>query len=111
MNQHTLWHTPPKAKHTDPETSHQAARSVGPWEAKQIAILTLFRNFGQDGFTNEKLVEAYRDLGMGLPWQSDSGIRSRKAELVKQGRIIDSGERRKTIAGRNAIVWRLNTGA
>ena len=39
--------------------------------------------------------------------ESVLAIRPRVTELAKDGRIADTGERRKNASGRKAIVWRL----
>jgi hypothetical protein len=52
-----------------------------------------------------ELVEAYRNLKM-APRASESGIRSRRAELVAQGLVVDTGGRVKLPSGRWATLWR-----
>lgn len=51
-----------------------------------------------DGATDQ---EIQYHLGLGPQTESP-----RRRELVKGGFIVDSGERRPTIAGRKAIVWK-----
>ena len=104
------------ARNTDPETSREAAESVRRPTAKQNCVLAVlgFIEF-RKGISDEHLVMAYNssfygglgDKLQGLSRQSESGIRSRRAELVRKGLIVDSGRRVKTSSGRNAIVWRL----
>lgn len=87
------------ARKTDPETSHQAAESVAdPTKVQEFILKALVRPR-----TDFELVSAYQN--MKSPRQSESGIRSRRAELVRLGLVVDTGERRKTPSGRNAIVW------
>ncbi len=94
------------ARHSDPVTSHQAAESVTELRGSQQAVLRVMPQ--KLGITDEELVAKYRhqaELG-DVPHQSDSGIRSRRSELVKKRLVLDSGTRRPTTYGRKAIVWR-----
>lgn len=97
------------ARLTDPSTSHQAAGSVENITATQTAILKLLSGFPM---TDEELIHHYnQQIRMGadardFPRASESGIRSRRAELVKLGYVFDSGHRTKISSGRNAIIWK-----
>lgn len=96
----------PRARVTDPSTSHSAAASVLNVTETQYAILLLL---DETALTDAELVEAYhqawfRDPEL-FPRASDSGIRSRRAELVALGLVRDTGQRRLTPSGRRAIVW------
>lgn len=77
------------ARTTDPVTSHEAAASVESITQKQEAVLTVFRTFG-GRMHLAALVANYRKRGLtgDLPKQSDSGIRTRAAELVERGRLV-----------------------
>lgn len=96
------------ARATDPLTSHQAAASVTNISATQAAILKIL-SFGP--MTDETLIYYYdQQIRMGadsrdFPRASESGIRSRRAELVRLALIEDSGLREKLQSGRKAIVW------
>ena len=91
-----------QARNTDPQTSHEAARSVQNITAtKEFILKALVRPR-----TDVDLIEAYRSFKF-APKASESGIRSRRAELVAAGLIKDSGERIKLESGRSAIVWQL----
>lgn len=96
------------ARLTDPQTSHEAAASVENITATQTVILKLLTGFPM---TDEDLVWHYeQQIRMGadirdVPRASASGIRSRRAELVKLGFVRDSGHRTKISSGRNAIIW------
>jgi hypothetical protein len=95
----------PNARHTDPITSHQAAASVENLsETKQI-ILSILRRY--DNLTDEMLVKLYeaRAARGEAPAASQSGIRSRRAELVRENLVQDSEARAKLSSGRNAILW------
>ena len=100
MNQLTLT---PQARTTDPQTSHLAAVSVTGLTESRAAVLRVLREWSE-GLTDQVLVEYYR-LEETHPRQSESGIRSRRHELVVLGLVRDSGQRVKLLSGRSAIVW------
>jgi len=54
--------------------------------------------------TDEELVEVYRKWKH-APRASDSGIRSRRAELVSMGLVEPTGIHGQTKYGRKATVW------
>lgn len=92
------------ARGSDPGTSWQAAHSQEPQRLRQSqqAVLAVLRR-SAIGLTDEELrfeidAEGYRI--------SDSGLRTRRSELVRLGLAADSGLRRVTAAGRQTIVWR-----
>lgn len=92
------------ARLSDPETSHEAAASVKNITTTQAQILKILC---ERPMTDEALVAAY---GLYVkhnyaPKASESGIRSRRAELVRSGRVVDTGNRQKLSSGRHAIVW------
>lgn len=92
-----------KARKTDPRTSHEAADSVKDITATQAHILKMLRTPKCD----EQLVVVFRTNGpLDLRMKSESGIRSRRAELVREGRVVDTGKRIKLASGRNAIMWK-----
>lgn len=90
----------PKARKTDPQTSHDAAESVENVTATQQFVLRALRRPRNDA----QLIEAYRSYKT-APRASESGIRSRRAELVDAGYVRDSGKRVKMPSGRSSIVW------
>lgn len=98
------------ARRSDPVTSHEAAASIPSEKIRisQDAILTVFRRVGP--MYDEELQSHYLRLQgiAGLPAQSESGIRTRRKELVDKGRLRDSG-RKVTPPGKNrrSIVWEL----
>jgi hypothetical protein len=89
-----------KARRTDPETSHEAADSVTNVTLTQEYILKALKRPRND----TQLIEAYRGYKT-APRASESGIRSRRAELVDAGLVDDSGNRVKMPSGRFSIVW------
>jgi hypothetical protein len=84
-----------------PWTSHAAAQSVTNKPAKEEAILTVLRK----PMTDEQMIVAYRNL-IDSPWASDSGLRTLRSKLVKEGLVVDTGIVQETRSGRNSIVWR-----
>lgn len=89
---------------TDPETSHEAALSITPKRLRdtQAAVLGMFHDYGP--MTHEQLIERY--LGdEDKPQQTDSGLRTRCRELVRLGKVRDSGKRDRLASGRQAIIW------
>lgn len=93
----------PRARRTDPETSHEAAASVDNITATQSFVLQALKK----PRTDPQLIEAYRQLKKAPP-ASESGIRTRRSELVEKGLVVDSGTRSRTPFGRKAIVWSVN---
>lgn len=94
-----------RARNTDPLTSHLAGASVGDVTKTQQYILRALRR----SRTDVELVEAYNSLKT-APRASDSGIRSRRAELVRKGLVVDTGRRVRLDSGRYAIVWGRSNG-
>lgn len=89
----------PRARTTDPGTSHAAARSMRDAASAQRAkLLGAVRGSGLFGLT---CAEADSQLG----WRETSAGR-RMSELRELGLVHDSGMLRKTPSGRQAIVWR-----
>jgi hypothetical protein len=95
----------PIARNGDPQTSHDAAASVQEVSAAQTRLLALYALLGQ--MTDTQLVDNYRQMAAGGDWppMSDSGIRTRRHELVQQGRVVDSGNLGVTPSGRRSILW------
>ena len=86
---------------TDPDTSRDAALSVSEQTITktQVFILKALRR----PRTDQELVEVFRKFKT-APWASESGIRSRRAELVQRGLVTVVGES-KTASGRRTYVW------
>ena len=89
------------ARTTDPQTSHEAAASIEKTNLTQFYIWLALKRPA----TDVELLERYRN-DRNAPQASDSGIRSRRSELVEAGMVEDSGLRQKLPSGRNAIVWK-----
>lgn len=96
-------------RRSDPWTSHEAAQSIS-WEAlrrSEQCVLWVMRVYGKKGLTDPQLIELYETARVadGLVQQSESGIRSRRAELVKKGLVVEHGHTRLA-TGRRAIIWK-----
>jgi len=91
-----------EARRTDPETSHEAAASVGDTRPSQQAVLKMFQDYGE--MCDEELL---RLATAAFLRQSPSGLRTRRRELVDKGLLKDSGRRGLTPAGRRTIIWEL----
>lgn len=93
------------ARTNDPSTSLQAAASVTGLNKKQAAVYECLRLMRSA--TDERLVEAYgrHRLDMGWPLQSESGVRSRRAELVRKGLVVEGGFSH-TQGRRRCTIWR-----
>ena len=93
-----------RARKFDPETSHDAAKTVQNLSFVQKAIQSILT---LNKLTDEELVEFYERLAeIGeVPKASPQSIRSRRKELVEAGLAFATRERRSTRYGRKAIVW------
>jgi hypothetical protein len=80
-----------------PDTSFEAAERVLPVSGTQRA--KVFDALSLSGLTDE-------EIGLVLK-MNPSSVRPRRGELVNEGWVKDSGKRRKTDAGYNAIVWQI----
>jgi hypothetical protein len=95
-----------QARRTDPETSWQAAQSVTGICQSQWLIWRILIHTGP--MIDEEIVplvgsEHLRLFGKPI---SPSGVRSRRAELVRLGLVEFSGEWKKMTTGRKGRVWR-----
>lgn len=95
-----------KARKTDPRTSHDAAESVNNITEVKAHILKLLKV----PRTHNDLVAIWMTPSgkprSGFCKASPEGIRSRCADLVREGRVVDTGERIKLASGRHAIIWK-----
>jgi len=83
------------------QTSREAAREIGPHlNALELVVLEFIRDRGDYGATDEEL-------------QGETGLRpdtsrARRVELRDRALVRDSGQRRLTDSGRQAVVWVAN---
>lgn len=94
-----------RARTTDPQTSHDAAKKVKGVSMVQNTILLILWTGGP--MTDPQIAEAYyeRVADGTAPNQSESGLRTRRKELVDMGKISATGEKRRLDSGRYANVW------
>jgi len=88
---------------SDPNSSHEAEKSVTGLAFSYRVILGALRDYGP--MNDESLIKVWRKTQ--TKTASDSGIRSRRSELAATGLVIDSGERQRMDSGRMSIVWTL----
>lgn len=93
-----------RARATDPQTSHDAGDAVKDMTETQAYIIRVLEKKPRN---DSQLIAAYRNFKR-APMASDSGIRSRRAELVKSGLVSDTGARVVLASGRRSIVWGLS---
>lgn len=98
------------ARATDPQTSHDAARSVRK-ETLHRGRLAVLRVLAPERMTHETLLERYEARSFidpeHFPPQSQSGLRTRCAELVDKGYVKDSGMKERLRSRRWAVRWEI----
>lgn len=98
----------PMARATDPQTSFDAAKSVRNISITHQCILGILHEHGP--CTDERILAIYRyatSLNRSALWVSESGLRTRRSELVRAGKVRNSGERAMIGSGRMAIQWEI----
>lgn len=98
----------PFARLSDPQTSHAAAASISREELRdsQKAVYDLLVERGQ--MNDEAISSAYSVLMRDghVPYQSESGLRTRRSELVTLGLVVDTGLTTRMRSGRMSIIWK-----
>lgn len=94
------------ARLTDPETSHEAAASVGEISKTQFLVLL---TIAQGPQTDEEIVSTFSVQVQNYKWvpATPQSIRSRRSELVKLGLVSFLGEYGITSTGRRTRVWKI----
>lgn len=94
-----------RARKSDPVTSFEAAGSVRNVTATMRGILSILES---KNLTDQELFLEYMSLAAyaKAPWASESGVRSRRSELVALG-LVECVEFSKTRSGRRCSVWGL----
>lgn len=81
-----------------PETSQEAAESVAAAAlSREAKALALIRANAANGCTADEVADTF-------DWERYSS-RPRLSGLKAQGKIVDSGKRRKAVSGRSQAVW------
>lgn len=89
------------ARNTDPETSHEAARSVEPkLRESQEVVLSLMRSIGPA--TDDRIYAEAKSRGVKI---STSGCRTRRSELVTMEFARFTGRYDRLESGRRARIW------
>lgn len=97
----------PKARITDPHTSHEAADSVKNLTQTQMGILNVLTKLRRPAADEEIIYQYQIQVRLGLlPRASESGIRSRRSELVAYGKVVAAGLGR-TASNRKTVLWGL----
>jgi len=87
----------------DHETSIEAAEAVLPSRQRMKALVYLL--LAEKGpQTDEELTSSLRALGIHA---AHSSAGKRRGDLVDDGVVVDSGDRRPNVNGRRMIVWRV----
>lgn len=88
-----------RARFSDPETSHRAAATV-QLKPNQTAVMLVMRILGRPVLDEELIAEYQRMFkALGLPQQSPSGLRSRRSELERAGRLVRDEKKRMSTGG------------
>lgn len=98
----------PTARYSDPSESHKAARSVRSTGPTHRRIMSLFKDKPQMTDSEIKYQWQVREVRDDWPPISDSGLRTRRRELVTAGLLRDSKRRLTTDGGRTTAVWEVN---
>lgn len=95
----------PRARATDPPESRAAAASVTELTVKQQAVLDCLRLAGYP-LVDQEMIGRYREgmAAQGWPQQTESGLRTRRSELVTAGEVCKAGKRPLS-TGRMANRW------
>lgn len=89
----------------DPATSHAAAAPNRDTIKGRVYSLHLDQSYYRNGLTDSELTARYTDTyGRCHP----GSLSKRRGELVSEGRLRDSGERRLSQFGHQQIVWEIN---
>lgn len=98
----TLWATGPMARLSDPASSQVAAPSPQRISELQAQVLAEYRAVANwqngGGLTHEEVATRFPNRCIGT-------TKKRATELAHAGLLQDSGVRRPTATGRDAIVW------
>ena len=110
----------PRARGTDPQTSHKAAKRAGEhltWSQRAvIECLQKLAEVGRVAVTDPELIESYRrgvhHAENNWPFQSESGLRTRRHELTEMSpaKVVKVGEQERE-KGKPFTLWSLTENA
>lgn len=84
-----------------PDTEGSAAAAMVPHKKRmQDQVLATLEGAWPEGLTDDEGADLLR-------WPDRLSFGRRRSELAKDGKVVDSGFRRPTPMGRNAVVWRV----
>lgn len=87
---------PPYQRHS--QTSRNAAIAIRPKVGSMKAQVLDYLETQEDGATDEEGINALR--------MNPSTYRPRRIDLVNEGLVVDSGQRRRVQSGEQAVVWK-----
>lgn len=87
----------------DPWTSQAAPSDKTTRDTIRKAVYRIFEKYGR--LTDEELVNIYLSKD-NFPKATAQGIRSRRAELVREGLIEEEGSLGVTVSGRRCLYWK-----
>lgn len=88
-----------RARANDPATSHEAAARASV-RASQQYVLRLLRDYGACAdFHISNIARKHR-----VSW-SETRLRTARAELVRKGYVVDTGNTLPTPTGRRSTIW------
>ena len=95
----------PLVRANDPVTSLGAARSVTPGRTERLILEAFYRV----GYRKPRHLRGFTDdeLCTWMPTLHPPTVKSARSRLTGLGLLVDSGERRPSVRGRDQIVWRL----
>jgi hypothetical protein len=96
-----------KVRDRDPESSWEAAASQTRGKVSVVKT-AVFALLAAPGHTDESLYAAYLaycDGHSSMPRVSPQSVRTRRAELVQQGLVKDSGRLGRSERGNKSIIW------
>lgn len=94
--------TGPRARRTDPDTSHEAGEALTEKRLSDIQtdVLSWFRTVKRA--TDEQLETHFRDK-----YTAQTTVSKRRTDLVRLGYLRDSGERQLNSNNRRMIIWEI----
>lgn len=96
------------ARNTDPETSHEAAASVANLTEVKRNILLILEG-SSEPMMDWEIVRKYYEYTTvhNWAWAMEQSIRSRRADLVRDGKIEFANDWGQSVTGRRSRKWRL----